>query len=518
MAATIVEELAMLVQAKVDKASFMRGKAAFEEMERKGKAAAKSAGGLGEAVSGLFAGGTLLAMGAFVKGQINVASALDDTSKRLGVTVEDLQRLTYAAEQSGASADAAANGLKFLQKNASEAASGSGAAADAFRSLGVSVKDANGNIRPTTDIMADVADGFVKLPEGAQRTAAAMAVFGRAGVDLVPLLAGGAQGVRELALEAEDLGIVFSQELVTAGDDAGDELLRLRKSFDGLKMNIAAQFFPVIQRASETLRRWIKTTREVVSSTGAMRLIFAGAAVGGALAFGKLATSALKAANILNVTKKGLGGVAQGLGQIGSKLLWPLALALILEDVYTWLKGGDSLIGDFFTKFLGAEKAAELAGSLREAFSTFGTTLDNLKPVLTEILGGLARLAADIAPTLAKALGVVVNVVAALVNGLSTVVRVLGAVFSGKSGGEIGKIFDEQGARILKNLSDAAGSFSSTPALPAPPPAGVADQGPKLEQTNTINITGVQDPARVAQAVGGAVGSVNADALAAMGR
>ena len=78
----------------------------------------------------------------------------------------------------------------------------------AFKALGISVQDANKNLKSSDQVLLEVANAFSKFEDGTTKTALAIAIFGRAGADLIPLLNQGADGIRKMQEQAQRLGLV----------------------------------------------------------------------------------------------------------------------------------------------------------------------------------------------------------------------------------------------------------------------------------------------------------------------
>ena len=113
-----------------------------------------------------FAAGGAAALFTIAKSAADAGDHLRDLSIQSGVAVEDLSTLKVVAEQNGTSIDSLAGGLKFLSRNAAEAASGSGNAADAFKRLGVDVKGADGSLKPVKQLLFEAADGLAGRAAG----------------------------------------------------------------------------------------------------------------------------------------------------------------------------------------------------------------------------------------------------------------------------------------------------------------------------------------------------------------
>lgn len=196
---------------------------------------------------------TVGAFASFVKSGINAADELNKLSQKVGITVESLSALQYAAKLSDLSNEELAASLAKLARSAADASVGTGEAADTFKAIGVSVKDAGGNLRGTEDLLLDVADRFSKMQDSAGKTAIAMRLFGRSGAELIPLLNQGRDGIEGLRKEAERLGIVVSSDTAKAAEEFNDNLTRLAASSDKAKIALVEGLLPVLGRVAEAL-------------------------------------------------------------------------------------------------------------------------------------------------------------------------------------------------------------------------------------------------------------------------
>ena len=105
------------------------------------------------------------------------ATQIDNLAKasgRLGLTVNQIQTLQFAASQTGASAAELEKGLTRFSRNISEASTGIGTGIRAFEALGVTLTDVDGNLKPTNQLLSEVSDrlAFIKDPADKVRIAA----------------------------------------------------------------------------------------------------------------------------------------------------------------------------------------------------------------------------------------------------------------------------------------------------------------------------------------------------------
>jgi hypothetical protein len=256
------------------KEGFAKARTAMTEaraaMGEVGTAASGLAGhisGLLGPLAGLGSAMTLAGLGSMVTGWAEVGGALDDATKRVGIHVEALQELRYAAQMSGVDAEMMDRSLAGLNKRIAEAAAGKNAELTAlFKRLGISLKDANGNLQTSADILPDLAEGFRLNQNEVMQTRMATALFGDEGTRLIGMLEEGREGLGNLRQEARDLGIVMSKDAVEAAAAYGDAQDRLLLSIQGLSNTIGSRLLPVIQPMLEGMTEWITANRELIAT------------------------------------------------------------------------------------------------------------------------------------------------------------------------------------------------------------------------------------------------------------
>lgn len=194
-------------------------------------------------------------IGLLVKSSIDAADSLNDLSKQSGISVESLSGLGYAAKLSGTDMNSLAAGMKKLATNAFDAAKGAKAPAEAFSQLGIEVKKADGTLRSTEELLLDVADVFSQYEDGAAKAAIAQDLFGKSGVELIPFLNAGRDGIKELTDEAKRLGVVVSTETAQAADEFNDSIERLRSRMAGFGNQLAQELLPTLQAIATALEQ-----------------------------------------------------------------------------------------------------------------------------------------------------------------------------------------------------------------------------------------------------------------------
>jgi ABC-type transporter Mla subunit MlaD len=187
------------------------------------------------------------------KAGVDFADQLNDQSEKLAMTTEELSRYGYAAQMSGSNADAFNAAIVKFNKNISDTASGVGTASETFDKLGVSVTTAEGALKSNDELLKEIADQFQAMPNSANKTAAAISLFGKSGAELIPLLNGGSEGIRELADEADRLGVTISSSAAQQAARFNDNLDKLTAAATGLSLRFSQALVPAMARLTDII-------------------------------------------------------------------------------------------------------------------------------------------------------------------------------------------------------------------------------------------------------------------------
>lgn len=338
------------------------------------------------AISGVTvaAAGALLAL---VKTTANAGSDAKKMSQSLGLAVETFQELEYAASLSEVSTEEFQVAMRQLSNSAHDASMGMQTYARAYKILGISVTGANGKLKDSDQLLAEIADKFSRMPDSLEKTALANDLFGRSGAFLIPLLNKGSAGIADLRQEARDLGVVMSIEDVEAADEFGNSVTRLMATIRGIKNQIGLGLLPVLTEVIRKVQEWIIANRQLIRSVmadwvkrlaGFIKVMYSiikgavDAVIDLAEAFGGLnrvlvITSILMATFIGLKTLYSIGLIIRAVyglatafwsltaAQMASKaaaVAWPVligaafvALGLILEDIIAYFQGRKSITG-----------------------------------------------------------------------------------------------------------------------------------------------------------------------------
>jgi len=184
------------------------------------------------------------------------AKQIDDLAKassRLGLTVNEIQSLQFAASQTGASAEELEKGLTRFSRAISEASTGIGTGLRSFEALGVTVTDAEGSLRPTSELLSLVSDRLSQIENPADRVRIAFDLFGRSGVNLVNTLQEGSTELGKLQDEFNDLTLLLTGKQAQAVEKANDQFDKLARFFSSIGQQITATVLPVIAKLATFL-------------------------------------------------------------------------------------------------------------------------------------------------------------------------------------------------------------------------------------------------------------------------
>jgi len=207
-------------------------KATRENVAKFGEAAATAAAAVGAA------------FGYMAKKSIDNMDSLYKMSQMVGTTTETLSALGYAAQLSGVNQDALTSSLARLSRGLAEAQQGTGEALKAFQALQINPAQ----FKSADQALMSLADRFAMMEDGANKTALAMALFGRSGAQLIPFLNAGRNGIQDLKEEARKLGVVIDSETAKAAEEFNDNMERLKVGVQGLVNVIVRDALPELNK------------------------------------------------------------------------------------------------------------------------------------------------------------------------------------------------------------------------------------------------------------------------------
>ena len=236
--------------------------------------------------AGLVGGAIIAGFGMATKQFAQTADDLDEMSQRTGMSTTALQKLGYAAKLSGGSLDGLEGSVKKMQMYLHAASQEGGGTSSALKQLGLDIKNLQG-LKPEDQFMA-IAEALATIEDPTTRAALAVEVFGRSGTDLLPILADGKQGLKDMQNEAQELGNIMGEDTVKKGAELNDTLDKLDMSMKALQNSIGAALAPELTKFVDklvivigTMTQWLALNPQVIRWIG----VLGAALVGFALAW-----------------------------------------------------------------------------------------------------------------------------------------------------------------------------------------------------------------------------------------
>lgn len=244
----------------------------MQGVEGKAKNLGMAVRGVGSAFKALFAAAAVAGFSAFVKGAIDSADAFGKLSTRTGIAADKLQAYANAGKLADVSQSDLETGLRTLARTQAEAADGVATYSEAYAKLGLSVKEADGSLRPSDELLGEIADKFADLPNGPEKAAVAMDIFGRSGAKLITLLNGGSEALERFNYET-------SENFAQNAELFNDKITELQIQFDGFRAQLADALLPALNSIIEGFATMLSAENDFTGFFQAVEIAIRGVAV-----------------------------------------------------------------------------------------------------------------------------------------------------------------------------------------------------------------------------------------------
>lgn len=185
------------------------------------------------------------------------ADDINTLAKQTGLTTDQIQKFQYASDIIDVDLNTLTSSMAKLTRNMQSARNGSKNTKAAFDALGVSLVDQNGNLRNNQDVFNDTIDSLGRMENETQRDAYAMQIFGKSAQDLNPLILGGSQALKQMGEEAEEAGLILSEDALNGANEFNDVL-------DTLKAKGQAAFMKVGSTLAQALLPHMEKLGEII--------------------------------------------------------------------------------------------------------------------------------------------------------------------------------------------------------------------------------------------------------------
>jgi hypothetical protein len=420
------------------------------------------------------------AIGDTILGTAAAGDHIKELAERTGVNAQALQGMAYGAKQSGVEMDSLAQAMAFLARKG--------------------VKDVQGE-------MMRLADQISTMPKDGSRAQLAMEKFGRAGAQMVPFLAKGRAEIARLSAEAEEMGLVLDADALNAADQFSDAMDAMRGSVRGVMYTIGVPLLKALKPVLDGIRAWVSANRKLIAGR-IERWVENLATVGGFL-WEYVLEPVSRVVGVLvdrfNHLGPILGMVGAAFGIMWLKAMLPAigiaaaiaAVILVIEDLWTFLEGGDSVIGD-----LVAVAKAELPKMFDAAWARIKLFYDDTLNIFRMLWFSIKMGVIDAFN------GAVISVKGMWRSFVDWIVGTLRAIpdalMTGMAVGARSMLSMVPGGGALSNALFGGGA-SPTASTRAAAGTGNSVVAPSMSANITVNATGVTDPFAIADAVGARV-------------
>lgn len=174
-------------------------------------------------------------------------------SATTNLSTDTLQEFQYMSELIDVDLNTVTGSLTKLTKSMSSAQGGTGATAEAFESLGVSVTDSNGELKSSEEVFYELIDALGGIDNDTERDALAMQLLGKSAQDLNPLIKAGSDVIEDFAKEAHEAGYVLDGETLDSLGAVDDSFQRMQTTMTATRNNIVAQMAPALAEGGSQL-------------------------------------------------------------------------------------------------------------------------------------------------------------------------------------------------------------------------------------------------------------------------
>ena len=190
----------------------------------------------------------------FALQQLKMADTIGKMATKLQISTTALQTFRFAGEQSGETMETMDNNLIKFAKQLGEAQVGIGLAKRELETLGIELRNSNGEFKSHEEILNEVADAFRNMNDPARKMSSAMALFGRSGHVMVNMLSDGSEGLANLRKQLVTTGGIIKESFIRDAEDANDAMNLLGKTFDALTTRLMSGLSPAILEVTDAIQ------------------------------------------------------------------------------------------------------------------------------------------------------------------------------------------------------------------------------------------------------------------------
>ena len=209
------------------------------------------------------AAGVVVALGGIALNAVKSADDLNTMAKQTGFSTEELQKMSYAADLVDVSLDDITGAAAKLKRGMASSSKDTQAA---FAQLGVSVRNANGQLRNSTDVFYDVISALGNVSDETERDVLAMQLFGKSADSLAGIIDDGGAALRQYGQDAKRMGLILSQDTLNGLNKVNDRLDTLKGQMKGVLAQNGAKVIEAFLPLIEDVAGWVGNLAEKIAS------------------------------------------------------------------------------------------------------------------------------------------------------------------------------------------------------------------------------------------------------------
>lgn len=215
---------------------------AFRDLGGSAKQFGQGLDAIGKTVQAAFFAATTAAVAMTIEAG-RIAEQTEQLAQKTGIAASTIEGMSVAMARSGLDGQSLANAVKGLSQEMIGMQQGTASSVKLFGQLGITMETVK---QGTSATLRAIADRFKELPDGALKAKLAVDLFGRAGLEWIPILNQGGAALDAATKKSQEFGLVLSETSrtqLTVFDDAMDDM---QSALKGFTMQVGIAFAPSI--------------------------------------------------------------------------------------------------------------------------------------------------------------------------------------------------------------------------------------------------------------------------------
>lgn len=368
------------------------------------------------------AGGALVGLaGLAVKAGQN-ADEINTLAKQTGVATDELQKMQYASDLIDVDVSTITGSLRKMKKNLDSNT-------EAFENLGVATKE-NGQFREITDIFYDTVEALGQIPNETERDIAAMEIFGKSADELAGIIDDGGASLKALGEEAENLGVIISDEDLQKANELNDTLDRLKAEILPTITQLGIQVIEAIQPYLPAIQDAITSICDSLQNVNPQLVLIVGGILAATAALSPMFSVLSSLSSVISTVAGSAGSLSGAFAGISAPILAIVAAIGSLAAAFIYLWNTNEEFRNNITAIWNDLKAKfdEFGNGIVERLNALGGDFQSFSDVVTEIWNLLCE---NLAPVFENTFDTIATVLGGALDVLTGLFDVFAGLFTG---------------------------------------------------------------------------------------